>query len=972
MASDKWKQPLIEVADPFKLKKFAEDTGEVEIADWVFGIAECTSLLEAYLTLLNELNKWRKLDEVKGVAVALAGKGEAALDDVERNTRLFDAAADKCKELNNNVTITKKKNAFQRCQKHLQNWKVAFSEEGAMLAAAIRVDQALYTKKGPMSVGTAVSQVRRLGGNWPDELEGVVRWYLETVRVKYRGDFELKKEEVPCGRGHMKEEGEQCPNCARAQKALEAAQAAERKGDWKTAESKAGEVLEIWKGDKEATRIQDEVQKALTAIKNTETTIADALMKNPSDVRAAWAALDEGRGLLGFDTAKWERKIREKETEEERQKREKEEEAAAAAVSEANDALQALLDSGQVKEARKKLDEVAGRKLAGFREGDWRRKLDAAERNSLEADIGKALAKSPPDIASAEDKLEAGKKVPGFKTEEWRGKIEGVKKKLAFDQALLEARWADAEGMVAELVRLKAGIRDGLKGQIEKARQGHQAMLESKCGTHLEEAEKALSDWERMGDSDGAAAVLLRAKAALEAAKTARKTLEGKYPRAAALAGLARRIGAADKRLTAAESVQEVRSLRPATEVKAQGSADGVPQVTVTWKTEEGAGAATGWRVVRREKGKGETTVVAPCVTGTQFRDAGGGLQLGVWYEYGVTPVLGTRVGPEKLQCWTKPEGAAGCTAKLDPGALSGKGEGVVGGWASVTLEWTLPSGLARGCKNMELTLQRNGGGSANAVAEESMAERPGRWQDARKVSVGEEYEYTLHLKLFGKPMGSSRTRVAVKKLQPPPGVSGLVLGRTAMGEPEAQWDWPAGVESCIWGIAAKEPKRLSDLQPTRRYRLRRPPNGHSVVALPDAGDGEQWMAVFGVRGQGEHTMESPPAVLCVSKTTLAYYVEGSGFFGKKTHQLVIRSTTGAFPEVEIRVGPPEEVLCREGRVFDKPRWSEAVKRAEGGWEKRCLLEGARKHEHVQLFLVHPERDNCEIAPVAFDMCKVR
>ena len=971
MASDKWKEPLIEVVDPFKLKKFAEDTGEVEIADWVFGIAECKSFLESYLTLLNELNKWSKLDEERGVAVTLAGRGEAALDDVERNARLFAAAADKCKGLNNAVKITKKKDAYQRCQKHLQNWKVAFSEEGAMLAAAIRVDQALYTKKGPMSVGTAVSQVRRLGGNWPDELEGVVRWYLETVRVKYRGDFALKKEEVSCGKcGKMKEEGEPCPVCMRAQKALEAAQAAERKGDWKTAESKAGEVREIWKDDNEAKRIQVEARKALEAIENTEKKIANAL-KAPN-VRMAWECLEEGRGLPGFDTAKWEREIREKETEEERRKREEEERAAAAAVAEANRALQALLDSGQVKEAREKLNEVLGRKLAGFREGDWCRKLDAAERNALESDIGKALAKSPPDIESAEDKLEAGKKVPGFKTEEWRGKIEGAKKKLAFDQALLEARWADAEGMVAELVRLKAGIRDGLKGQIEKARQGHQAMLESKCGSHLDEAEKALSDWERMGDSEGAAGVLLRAKAALEAAKTARKTLEGKYPRAAALAGLARRIGAADKRLTAAESVQEVRSLRPATEVKAQGSVDGLPKVTVTWKTDDGKGAGTGWRVVRREKGKSETTVVAPCVSGSQFRDAGGGLQLGVWYEYGVTPVLGTRVGPEKLQCWTKPEGAAGCTAELAPGALSGKGEGVVGGWASVTLEWTLPPGLARGCKNMELTLQRNGGGSANVVADESMAERPGRWQDARKVSVGEEYEYTLHLKLFGKPMGSSRTRVTVKKLQPPPGVSGLVLGRTAMGEPEAQWDWPAGVESCIWGIATREPKRLSDLQPTRRYRLRRPPNGHSVVSLPDAGDGEQWMAVFGVRGQGEHTLESPPAVLCVSKTTLAYYVEGSGFFGKKTNQLVVRSTTGAFPEVEIRVGPPEEVLCREGRVFDNPRWSEAVKRAEGGWEKRCLLVGARRHEHVRLFLVHPERDNCEIAPVAFDMCKVR
>lgn len=287
-----------------------------------------------------------------------------------------------------------------------------------------------------------------------------------------------------------------------------------------------------------------------------------------------------------------------------------------------------------------------------------------------------------------------------------------------------------------------------------------------------------------------------------------------------------------------------------------------------------------------------------------------------------------------------------------------------------MSLEWTLPAGLGHGCKNMELTLQRSGGGSV--VADEPVAERLGRWEDDRKIRVGGEYEYTLQLKLFGKPMGSSRVRVAVKKLQPPSGVSGLRLGRSATGKLEAQWDWPVDVESCIWGTAVREPRQIADLPKTRCYRLRRPMNGRSVVTLPESGGGEQWLAVFGVRGKDEHVMASPPVVLCISKTTLGYHVEGGGLFGRKKPQLVLESSTGAYPELEIRVGTLVEVLGREGRVLGNPQWTASGRQPNGGWKKSCPLDGVRKHEHVRVFLVHPERENCEMASVQANQCEVR
>lgn len=824
----------------------------------------------------------------------------------------------------------------------------------------LSVDDALHSMKGRTNVGGVAQCLGKAGvETGGEERQEWLGWYLRVVREKHRQDMSLEKEQEKCRDcGEMKGKGEACPRCAVAARALEEAQAAERKGDWKTAEAKAGAVLSIWKGDKEAERIRKAAEEALEKeraaaekVRDTEKAIDSALKRNPPDIETAEKKLEEGRTLAGFREGEWRGKI-------DGAKRRTVETAIERALAKS---------PPDVAEAESKLEE--GKRLPGFKSEEWREKIAAAQRKAVEEAISSALAKSPPDIAAAERELDAGRSLPGFKTEDWRGKIEGARKMTAFEKALLEARWPDAEGMLAELVRLKAGTREGLKGQIDRARQGHQAMLERNCGSHLEAAEKALSAWDGMGEG-GTDEMLARAKTALAEAKKARETLERKYARATGLPGITRRIGAAEKRLAAAEAVQAVRALRPATEVKAQGSSDGVPQVTVTWKTEAGEGAATGWRVVRREKGKSETTVLAPCVSGTQFRDAGGGLQLGVWYEYGVTPVLGTRAGPEKVQRWTRPEEAAGCTAKLAPGALSGKGEGEEGGWASVTLEWTLPAGLARGCKNMELTLQRTGGGST--VPDESVADRAGRWEDVRNVSVGREYEYTLQLKLFGKPMGTSRIRLAVKKLQPPPGVTDLELGRSATGGLAVQWNWPAGVESCIWGTAAREPKRLSDLPSTRCYRLRRPPNGRSVVAVPDAGDGEQWVAVFGVRGKDDHTMASPPSVLCISKTELDYHVEGSGLFGRRKPQLVVVSSTGAFPEVEIRTGALEDVFSREGRVLGNPQWTEAERQADGKWKKCCPLDGVRKREYVRLFLVHPERDNCDMASVPPDKCEVR
>ena len=385
MAGDKWQTPLVDVADPYKLKKFAEETAEVKFAENVFGIAEHENFLESYLDLLRELGEWDKFEEGKKTAARLLAQRDGALVSVSDNAQLFDEAAKKCKMLNNTVKEAKKKSVWGKCQTHLQNWKAAFSEDGEMLAAAIRVDQALYKNKGPMSVGVAVTQVRRRGGEWPEGLEGVVRWYLETVRVKYREDFELKREEEPCGKcGAMKGKDEECPKCAELARALKAAQEAEQKGEWKTAQQKAKEVLAGWKGHPEADRIKTAADAALKKIEedkkkveNTEGQIRKALAKAPPDTKGARTVLDEARGLHGFDADKWENAIREKEDEQERRDREEAEKRerkkalvcfnnalANEEFAEAEEMIPRLvrLKAGKEKEFRDQIDAARGKK----------------------------------------------------------------------------------------------------------------------------------------------------------------------------------------------------------------------------------------------------------------------------------------------------------------------------------------------------------------------------------------------------------------------------------------------------------------------------------------------------------------------------------------------------------------------------------------------------------------------------------
>ena len=197
MRSSEWKWPLIlvEMADEYKRKQFAADTAEIQIAEAISGIAECSNFLDSYLALLVELQHWDKIGRGGELAALLARKGQGALDAVKENIDLFNLAAEKCRMMTNVVRQGKKLTVWRQCQRHFQNWKIAFADGGEMLAAAIRVDAALWKEHGPMTVADAVAILQKQEAPWPKDLEGILLWYFETIRVKCRRDFKLQPDE---------------------------------------------------------------------------------------------------------------------------------------------------------------------------------------------------------------------------------------------------------------------------------------------------------------------------------------------------------------------------------------------------------------------------------------------------------------------------------------------------------------------------------------------------------------------------------------------------------------------------------------------------------------------------------------------------------------------------------------------------------------------------------------------------------
>lgn len=533
--------------------------------------------------------------------------------------------------------------------------------------------------------------------------------------------------------------------------------------------------------------------------------------------------------------------------------------------------------------------------------------------------------------------------------------------KKRYEEAILARNWTLAEKIAKERADLGDGTINEWQEEIKKCQNKRKETLECAC-------KKALKEFD-----DAFPANLDALQLALSNASKALEVLKNEFKNSSVISTTQKEIETRLSKFTKEKSNRLIEGLHKVEAIQAEGSKDGQPIVTLSWTPASSGTKADKWRVMRREKGIDSKCREMAVVDKPMYTDKSDSLKIGVEYEYGIIPLAEIEVSPghrelvanEKATVWSP---SVICVAKLAEDALQGSGEGEEGKWGLITLRWHLPSGLDLGFSNMKLTLTRD-----KTIILNDATKYNGYWED-KNVSVGKVYDYTLSLELLGKPMGMSQKRINVEKLQPPPQLSDLKLKHSASGALEAQWNWPSGVDSCIWGTSERAPKSIDDLAITKRYRLQRPQYCKSIVTLPPTNEGEQWLSVFGVRGGNGHEILSAPIVLCISKTILRYQIIGGrvfgGFWKKITPHLFVESSTGFFPEFEIRVGELYDVLSREGRIMSNPTWSPMEKQENGWWKKTCSLEGvAKKHEYIKLFLKNPEEYNCNISP---EKCEVR
>lgn len=693
------------------------------------------------------------------------------------------------------------------------------------------IDDVLHAETGPKSVDTTVLRLEKAGMNIGKEEREWVGWYLRAVRAGHRQDMTIEVEQEKCEKcGNMKGEGEPCPTCARAQKALEGAQEAERKGDWGTAKSKAEEVLKVWKGHSEADRIEKAADAALRKIeadkakvRQAEGQISDALRNNPPDIGKARALCKEARELHGFDTAKWEREIREKEREKERQEREE------------------------------------------------------AEREARVAALGR------------------------------------------FKEGLGEEDWAKAAGMIPELVRLGAGKEADFRKQIDEAKANKEVRLSSKCDGALKKAEVALS-----GPVDNANPEDILEE--LNKAKQALKELGQSFKNAPGLKEFRTRIDRVEKRLPVVREEVAVLRLAKAEWVKAQGSAGGEATVLVQWK-----GSAKKWCVFREERG-GKKEEVLKETAETTWRDSA--VKAGTEYRYGVAPMAQTGKGwranakPEKV-AWSDP-----VVCLLGVKGVLGRGLGIPGGTAAVSLTWelpTIPGGLDVSVEVVRepafqngRTVRLKGGGS--------------RWTDT-EVRVGGAYRYTVTLITGDRRTPGARSEtVVVEKAERPPAVGELKVQRRRAAEFSVAWKWRGSATKAEWSVE---------------------PGGGRGVVVREAGAETGGAVVYGVRGgRGTIRVTSLCAVDSVElKGDVASCTFGEPgvvecqllkpkWWSGGAWVLRFSCKEGALPSLSVRLGKDEEPYS----VEDGEDLGQPTGEGEGPREAELRIPTNRKG-YVRVFL---------------------
>ncbi len=588
---------------------------------------------------------------------------------------------------------------------------------------------------------------------------------------------------------------------------------------------------------------------------------------------------------------------------------------------------------------------------------------------SLKADIAKrrAAAKAEAERKRAEAEAEEKRKRAEAEAEEKRKRAEAEAERKRLEHvAAVEAAsahyvaaihagdWDGAEKAAQERAKLGDGSTEKWRVEIAKEKQSRRQKLEDHC-------KKAIECLATVFQNN-----FEEADAALEKAESALAALEREFRSSQEVVRTRTGIKSARQKLADKKRDMAISSLGKAGALSVTGSRDGSP-IVVSWKPAAGGTTATKWRIRRRERG-GAAKVVASVETHS-FRDET--TRLGIEYEYGVAPSMEldmpsggkTLFANDDAEVWSEPVARR---KPMSKDSFTGTGQGMDGFGGIVTLQWKMPEGMSFDVPH-RFFLSRGD----NKISSKDVTSFHGSFSDP-DVSVGASLDYALSFELCGMDMGTSRIHVDVEKMSPPPSIGRFSFRRSPQGTLLVGWEWPNGLDLCLWGVSDREARKPEDIAKTARRHVSKAvfDEKGGVAPVVPPGGAPCWLTVFGIRSFGDREFFSSGKSIPLRETRLDYIVENhqGGFLSKrKPAVLVIRSSTGYFPDMEVRAGRSRtEVLSRRGgRIADN-----IGQESSSASEKRIVLDGnVHPGEFVRLYLSHADAENCKLNhPVDFEV----
>lgn len=187
MITDVWKIPLEEMADPFRLRKWAEMVSAAEIPIDLIFVASAGSFVEGYMALmrsLSNLSHFAAANEAGGIV----SRGLSSFGETATNIAILREAVLYCRKRSAITKVGEKKEAWQKCAQHIGVWLNAYSSDAKHLLSAVVIDHVLAFEHGPISIDDVEKRVRAECG---EPLHDIVCWYVQTIREKYRKDITI-------------------------------------------------------------------------------------------------------------------------------------------------------------------------------------------------------------------------------------------------------------------------------------------------------------------------------------------------------------------------------------------------------------------------------------------------------------------------------------------------------------------------------------------------------------------------------------------------------------------------------------------------------------------------------------------------------------------------------------------------------------------------------------------------------------